>query len=105
VSVYRFPRADDQSADTLTQRMQRVRAEAADIARAHTGDFRAMIAETLVYADDIAVGGEAYHVGVRELARTLALDLRHTLLALEVLHGRSPERQAPARQAPTRRAS
>jgi hypothetical protein len=95
VSVYRFPRADDQSADSLTQRMQRVRAEAADIAQAHTADFRAMITETLTYADDIAGGGEAYHVGVRELARSLALDLRNTLLGLDVLRGRPPER-APA---------
>jgi hypothetical protein len=98
MSVHKLSRAEAQSPETLAQRMERVRAEAAEIAQAHTGDFQQLVAETLLYADDIADGGEAYHVGVREIARSLALQLRDVLLALEVLRGRPPERTAPARK-------
>ncbi len=92
MSVHRLPRAESPAAETLAQRMERVRAEAAEIAQAHTNEFQRIITEALRYADDIASGGEAYHVGVREIARSLGMDLRDSMLALEVLRGRTQER-------------
>ena len=96
MSVHRLPRAETATAETLAERMERIRAEAAEIAQAHTSDFQRIIAEAQRYADDIAAGGEAYHVGVREIARTLAKELREAQLALEVLRGRSLERPGSA---------
>ncbi len=99
MSVHQLSRAESHALETLSQRMERVRAEAAEIAQAHTTDFHEIIAETLRYADDIAEGGEAYQVGVRELARSLALELRDVLLALEALRGRPAGPPSPVRRA------
>jgi aryl-alcohol dehydrogenase-like predicted oxidoreductase len=96
MNVHRLPRPDADPVETLAERMERLRAEAVEIAQAHTADFQGLVAETQRYADDIAQGGEAYHVGVREIARSLALELRDVLMALEVLRGRAPERSPAA---------
>lgn len=70
---------------STAQRMARIRAEAAELATAHTSEFQRAIVETLAHADDIADGGEAYRAGVRELARSLSIELRTVLLGLEAL--------------------
>jgi hypothetical protein len=74
--------------EPLSHRMLRVRADAAQIAADHIGEFMVGIASTLTHAEDIADGGEAYSVGARDVARQLAMRLREAAQTLEALRRR-----------------
>ncbi|HUZ13970.1 MAG TPA: hypothetical protein VMU93_14120 [Caulobacteraceae bacterium] len=74
--------------NSIATRMERLRTEATGLALAHTTDFERAIAQTAQLAHDIAGGGEAYGVGVRETARRLASELGAAALTLEALRGR-----------------
>ena len=78
------PAADN----SIAARMERLRAEAAQLAQAHVADFERAIAATVILANEIKIGGEAYPVGVRETARRLADELGAAALTLETLRQR-----------------
>jgi hypothetical protein len=59
----------------FAQKMMRLRLEAQANAREHTAAFIEALAHLEALAAAIADGGEAYSVGVRETARSLAPDL------------------------------
>ena len=78
----------DSADNSIAARMERLRAEAAALASTHTADFEKAIAAAAAIATEIAAGGEAYHVGVRETARRLAAELSAAALTLETLRQR-----------------
>lgn len=71
-----------------SDRMRRLRAEADVAARDHTRAFVRALAELEAVAADIAVGGEAYPVGVRENARRLAPELAGIRLSVDSILAR-----------------
>jgi hypothetical protein len=74
--------------DSLSDRVRRLRAEAQSNARSHVNDFVRALAELEALAADIAVGGEAYPVGIRESARQLSPELEGVRLNVTSLLGR-----------------
>jgi hypothetical protein len=64
-----------EDAESLADKMRRLRDEAAGYARDHSYAFATAMAELESLAEDIADGGEAYPVGIRETARQLASEL------------------------------
>ena len=90
MSVHKLTVANHSEAadNSIAARMERLRAEAAALASAHTADFEKAIAAAATLATEITAGGEAYHVGVRETARRLAAELSAASLTLETLRQR-----------------
>jgi hypothetical protein len=74
--------------EPIADKMRRLRDEAAAQARLHAQDFERAIADLQDLAADIADGGEAYPVGIREAARRLAPDLAGASMNITVLLGR-----------------
>jgi hypothetical protein len=74
--------------DSISDRMRRLRAEAQSHARSHAHDFVRALAELEMLAADIAAGGEAYPVGIRESARQLSPELEGVRLNVTSLLGR-----------------
>ncbi|QUD89627.1 hypothetical protein [Phenylobacterium montanum] len=72
----------------LGERIRLLQAEARGLAREQIEALKARLAETSRMAEDIAAGGEAYPVGVRELAARLGQDSAAKALALEALMNR-----------------
>jgi 5,10-methylenetetrahydrofolate reductase len=72
-------------AETPAQRVRRLQEEARAIARQQIQGFEEALEEVAALAEEIALGGDAYPVGVRQLAEQLASELpakAHTLQAL-----------------------
>jgi hypothetical protein len=69
-----------ETAETIADKMRRLRTEARVHARDHAEMFARALAELEALAADIAEGGEAYPVGVRETARVLAPELNDARL-------------------------
>jgi hypothetical protein len=90
MSVHKLsvPTQNDAPDLSIAARMERLRAEAAALAQTHTADFERAITATIALASDIATGGEAYPVGVRETARRLGAELAAAALNLETLRQR-----------------
>jgi hypothetical protein len=78
------PRADD----TISQRVRRLQAEARGLAHEHVLALRAALETVEALSADIAHGGEAYPVGVRDIARRLAEDIGAKSQTLELLSTR-----------------
>jgi hypothetical protein len=75
----------DKGPETVAQRVQRLQAEAHMLALEEVQQFEASLNAAIEKAHEIARGGEAYPVGVRNLADRIAeeLDVRsQTLHAL-----------------------
>jgi len=66
--------------EPFAEKVRRLREEAQSYALDHSRVFETAIAELLELAADIAEGGEAYPVGVREEARRLAPELTRARL-------------------------
>jgi hypothetical protein len=89
MSVAAFsPRPAERTAESLSDRIRRLRAEAEGAARDHAEILVRAIAEVEAIAADIADGGEAYAPGIRETARRLSPDLETARLNIEALLGR-----------------
>src|SRR5215469_16101141 len=73
---------------TLAERIERLQAEAKNLAREQVTALETKLAEAAALADEIAHGGEAYPVGVRELARKLAEDAPRTARSFEAILSR-----------------
>ena len=80
---------DSIQVQTLAERIDRLQAEAKTLAREQVTALEAKLDEAAAIADEIARGGEAYPVGVREIARKLAEDTPRTARTLEIILARA----------------
>lgn len=80
--------ADGSAHVAIGERVRRLQAEAEQLAREHVGVFTASLAQTRRIAEEIALGGEAYPPGVREIARRLAEESQARAQALEAIMAR-----------------
>ena len=71
--------------EPLTARIRRLQAEARAMAGEHVKLLEASIIETAKLAEEIAEGGDAYPVGVREMARQMVADCESRLLGLQAI--------------------
>lgn len=78
--------------ETLAQRVQRLQGEAQALAAEHIAQLEIALAEAARIAAEIAAGGEAYHVGVRELAHRLGPSLNGERQTIELLMRRAKKR-------------
>lgn len=62
------------STSPLAERIARLRREERALANEHVDQLTAALAEVERLAGEIAAGGGAYHVGVREIARRLTAE-------------------------------
>jgi hypothetical protein len=73
---------------SLGERVQRLQAEARGLAREHIDVLRASLLETQALADEIALGGDVYPPGAREIAGRLREDSAAKALTLEAIMAR-----------------
>ena len=74
--------------ESRAERIRRMQANARALAREHVESLIEQIAELGQMAEEIATGGEAYHVGVREMCSRLRADLEVQGKAIESLLNR-----------------
>ena len=73
-------------ADTpIADRIRRLQSEAKSLAREHILALEQALVQVERLSVEIADGGDAYPVGVREIARRLAEDCEHRVQALEAI--------------------
>jgi hypothetical protein len=90
MAVHRLrPQAQPVEADSLADRMERLRSDAQAVASEHIGAFVKALSDAAMLADQVANGGEAYQIGVREIARRTHKELAPTLLSLQAVHLRT----------------
>src|SRR4051794_6795104 len=77
--------APDDAPESIAQRVQRLNAEAHQLARQHIQLLVSRMDEVASVAEEIAVGGDAYPPGVRDLSRRAAEDLRTRALTIAAL--------------------
>src|SRR6478672_10680518 len=77
--------------ETTAERVRRLQAEARIVARQHIEQLEQCLLRTAEVAREVAEGGEAYPVGVRELASRMTDDLPEKLLNLRSLLDREPK--------------
>jgi len=76
-------------AETVAQRVQRLQAEAKQLAKDHVKALTSAMASLEELAAEIAEGGDAYAPGVRDVARRLAEDLDSRVQTLEAIAART----------------
>jgi hypothetical protein len=74
--------------ETIADKMKRLREEAQGHARVHAQDFVRALEALESLAEDIAAGGEAYPVGIRQAAKHIAPTLSGTRLNVTSLLAR-----------------
>jgi hypothetical protein len=79
------PEAENAPAEPLTARIRRLQEEARGMAREHIATLEASLAQVGHIAAEVAEGGDAYPVGVREVARQLVADTESRLLGLQAI--------------------
>jgi hypothetical protein len=77
--------------ETTAQRVHRLQVEAQMLAREQIETLEKALREAAALAHEIGAGGDAYPVGVREIADRLADDLPAKAQTLEALLARIPE--------------
>ena len=77
--------------DTTAQRVQRLQAEARMLAREQINALMTQMETAAATAAEIAQGGDAYPVGVREQAERLTSDLESRVQGLRLIMDRIPE--------------
>lgn len=75
--------------ETRTDRIARLQREARALALDDVDTLVRQMGEVMRTADDIAEGGDAYPVGVREAAQRLAVDLQARADTLKAISGRA----------------
>jgi hypothetical protein len=75
--------------NTLAERMQRLRSDANSVAGEHIAALVEALSDAAALADQVANGGEAYHIGVREIARRTHKDLVPTVLSLRAIRAKA----------------
>jgi len=76
-------------AGTLAERMERLRADAHSVASEHTDVLVQALSDAAILAEQVAGGGEAYGVGVRDFARRAHADLTTKLMTLRAIRERA----------------
>jgi hypothetical protein len=76
-------------AETLSERVRRLQAEARDLARDHIRALSAAMQGVEQMAAEIAEGGDAYPPGVRDLARRFVEDIEARVQTLEAITARA----------------
>ncbi|HEY0650775.1 hypothetical protein [Phenylobacterium sp.] len=76
-------------AETVAQRVQRLQAEAKQLAKDHIKSLTTAMVSLEQLAAEIAEGGDAYAPGVRDVARRLAEDLDSRVQTLEAIVART----------------
>lgn len=71
--------------ETRTQRVRRLQDEAKQLAREQIAEFEMALKEVARMADEIAEGGDMYHIGAREICRRLAEELPRNLQTLQAI--------------------
>lgn len=74
--------------ESRSGRVRRLQAEARALAREDIGALDRLLIKTAAAASEVAEGGEAYPVGVRELAGRLAMDLNGKAETLRLILSR-----------------
>lgn len=87
VELYNFSRGPE----TTTQRVRRLQTEARLLAREQIEALGRDLDDLARKAQEIADGGDAYAVGVREMASRLASDLPQKAQGLRAILERSPK--------------
>ncbi|HWE45539.1 MAG TPA: hypothetical protein VG407_05875 [Caulobacteraceae bacterium] len=80
---------DSVQVQTLAERIERLQAEAKNLAREQVTALETKLSEAAALAEEISHGGDVYPVGVRELARKLAEDAPRTAMNLEAIIARA----------------
>jgi hypothetical protein len=75
--------------ETVAQRVQRLQAEARQLAKDHVKALTTAMVSLEQLAAEIAEGGDAYAPGVRDVARRLAEDLDSRVQTLEAIVART----------------
>ena len=75
--------------EPLTARIRRLQAEARAMAAEHVKLLEAAIIDSAKLAEEIAEGGDAYPVGVREMARQMVAECESRLLGLQAIMHRT----------------
>ena len=73
---------------SLADRMERLRSDAEAVASEHIAALIAALNEATTLADQVANGGEAYNIGVREIARRMHKEMAPTVLSLRAIRER-----------------
>ena len=73
----------------LSERIRRLQAEAKSLAREHIHALERALLEVERLSAEIADGGEAYPVGVREIARRLSAECEASGNTIKALAGRT----------------
>lgn len=82
-------KTDLPKAETVAQRVQRLQAEARQLAKDHIRSLTDAMADLERLAAEIAEGGDAYAPGVRDIARRLSEDLDSRGQTLEAITART----------------
>jgi hypothetical protein len=77
--------------ETTAERVRRLQAEARIVARQHIEQLEQALLRTAEVAREVAEGGEAYPIGLREVASRLSEDLPDKLATLRALLDREPK--------------
>ncbi len=90
MAVHRFPSAPQgPKADTIADRMERLRHDAELVASEHADALLQALSDAATLAEQVSKGGEAYQVGVREIARRAEHDINALVLSLRAIRGRA----------------
>ncbi|MGH6956438.1 MAG: hypothetical protein ACREEW_07205 [Caulobacteraceae bacterium] len=88
VTALKLKQAPLATEESLADKVRRLRDEAQGLARDHAQDFVHAIADLESFAGDIADGGEAYPVGIRQMAKKLLGELQGARLNVTSVLGR-----------------
>ena len=75
--------------ETVAQRVQRLQAEARQLAKDHVKSLTAAMVSLEEMAAEIAEGGDAYAPGIRDIARRMAEDLEARAQTLDAISART----------------
>ena len=75
--------------ETVAQRVQRLQAEARQLAKDHVKSLTSAMTDLERLAAEIADGGDAYAPGIRDIARRLVEDLDARVQTLDAISART----------------
>lgn len=75
--------------ETVAQRVQRLQAEARQLAKDHVRSLTTAMIQVEQLAAEIAEGGDAYAPGIRDIARRLVEDLEARVQTLDAISART----------------
>ena len=75
--------------ETVAQRVQRLQAEARQLAKDHVKSLTGTMMELEQLAAEIADGGDAYAPGIRDICRRMAEDLESRVQTLDAISART----------------